>query len=497
MTRRTVLLALASKTDRPVAGGFVNDAFPLGHRLRDRAAFPAAKRRERVPLVIVGGGIAGLAAAWRCVKRGFGDFVLVEMEREAGGNSRSGENEVSRYPWAAHYVPVPNRNSALVRELFEEFGLMSGAEAEERHLCHSPQERLFLHGRWQDGIEPQIAASRKDHEQYRRFDERMREYAASGEFRIPMETARVAKSAALDRGSMAAWMRSNGFDSEYLNWYVDYACRDDYGASAADTSAWAGVHYFAAREHDEKGPFTWPEGNGWLVRKLLDRAGKHVRTGSPVYRIARVGRRWIVRTPEVDYEANGVIFAAPLFLAPYLIEGAPRADGFEYSPWVTSNVTLDRLPAERHSPLAWDNVIYGSPSLGYVDATHQSLASRKDRAVWTHYWALSQSRPADARRQLLADDWPVWRDRILGDLRRAHVDIRDCVTRVDVMRIGHAMVRPRPGFLFGPERRRWLEMKLPNLWFGHSDLSGFSLFEEAQYRGDTAAIRALAALSRP
>ena len=40
-------------------------------------------------------------------KRGFRDFVLLEMEPQAGGNSRWGENEIPRIPWAAHYVPVP------------------------------------------------------------------------------------------------------------------------------------------------------------------------------------------------------------------------------------------------------------------------------------------------------------------------------------------------------------------------------------------------------
>jgi glycine/D-amino acid oxidase-like deaminating enzyme len=63
----------------------------------------------RVPVVIVGGGIAGLSAAWQLERGGFRDYVLLEMEREAGGNSRGGENAVSRYPWAAHYVPVPGR----------------------------------------------------------------------------------------------------------------------------------------------------------------------------------------------------------------------------------------------------------------------------------------------------------------------------------------------------------------------------------------------------
>ena len=53
---------------------------------------------------------------------------------------------------------------------------------------------------------------------------------------------------------MQQWMESNRFTSPYLNWYVNYACRDDYGALATDTSAWAGIHYFASREPEEKGP---------------------------------------------------------------------------------------------------------------------------------------------------------------------------------------------------------------------------------------------------
>lgn len=101
------LIGLSLKGDRPIAGSFVNDAFPLGHRLRDHASFPAAKQTVKVPIVIVGGGIAGLSAAWRLQKKGFTDFVLLEMNDQAGGNSRWGENDITAYPWAAHYVPVP------------------------------------------------------------------------------------------------------------------------------------------------------------------------------------------------------------------------------------------------------------------------------------------------------------------------------------------------------------------------------------------------------
>ena len=61
---------------------------------------------------------------------------------------------------------------------------------------------------------------------------------------------------------------------------------------------------------------------------------------------------------EVEYIAEGVIFAAPTFLAPYILEGAPPVRGFEYSPWLTANLTLDRLPRETGLETAWDNVIY-------------------------------------------------------------------------------------------------------------------------------------------
>jgi hypothetical protein len=276
------------------------------------------------------------------------------------------------------------------------------------------------------------------------------------------------------------------FDSSYLRWYLNYACRDDYGALAKDTSAWAGIHYFAAREPEEKGPLTWPEGNGWIARRLLEKLHPYVRTGEAVYRIEPAKTRHRVLTESTAYICDAVIFAAPTFLAPYLVEGAPRAEGFEYSPWLTANLTLDRLPEQKGAEPAWDNVIYDSPALGYVNATHMSLASQRERTVWTFYWALAEHAPAEARALLIEKDWAYWREAILNDLSRAHPDLRQCVSRVDAMRIGHAMVRPVPGFMFSPERERWTK-PLARIFFANSDLSGFSIFEEAQYRGVRAA----------
>jgi hypothetical protein len=60
--------------------------------------------------------------------------------------------------------------------------------------------------------------------------------------------------------------------------------------------------------------------------------------------------------------------------------------------------------------------------------------------------------------------------------------------------MGHAMIRPTPGFLSSPARRL-LRTGADRLFFAHSDVSGLSLFEEAQHRGVVAADRALALLA--
>ena len=484
------LIGLSLKSGQRIAGSFVNESFQLGHKLRDHASFPSPKQILKIPVVIVGGGIAGLSAAWRLQKKGFTDFVLLEMNDQAGGNSRWGENEITAYPWAAHYVPVPGPKAIYVRELFEDLGVLKNGQWEERYLCFAPQERLFLYGRWQEGIEPAVGLSQSDRGQFRRLEEQIHKFRATGKFTVPMEIGLSESTADLDRISFGDWLRSQHMDSRILNWYMNYCCRDDYGATADQTSAWAGIQYFASREPEEKGPLTWPEGNGWIVRRLLERVGKFVRTGAMVHKITQTKQRTSVFAGETEYQAEFTIFAAPTFLAPYLIDGILFLHDFEYSPWLTANLTLDRLPDSYGGDPTWDNVFMNSPTLGYVDATHQNLRTHVDRTVWTFYWALTDGPPSQNRQLLLQHDWNYWKEAILHDLESVHRDIRKCVSRIDIMRMGHAMGRPKVGAIFSPERRI-LKKRQGHVLFANSDLSGFSIYEEAQYRGVTAADAAL------
>jgi hypothetical protein len=170
---------------------------------------------------------------------------------------------------------------------------------------------------------------------------------------------------------------------------------------------------------------------------------------------------------------------------------------FHYSPWLVANLSLRSLPFIRSGmPMAWDNVIYDSPSLGYVVATHQSLATQVRKTVLTYYYAMVGESPVQERIRLLRTSWKDWTDFILKDLSRPHPELRDLVTHLDIFRWGHAMVQPRVGFIWGNARRQAAQPR-GNIFFAHSDLSGFSIFEEAQYRGVLAAERILAKLNIP
>jgi hypothetical protein len=156
-----------------------------------------------------------------------------------------------------------------------------------------------------------------------------------------------------------------------------------------------------------------------------------------------------------------------------------------YAPWLVANLELHEPLLDRPgAPPAWDNVIFGSRGLGYVDAMHQSLRSHAGPTVITAYHALH----GDAERAAMLTPDPVaWADRVLADLAIAHPDIRRRVRRIELARFGHAMAVPRPGVHRHPALTA-LRAQRGRVRFAHADLAGYSVFEEAFTAGSEAAL---------
>ncbi|HWS27725.1 MAG TPA: NAD(P)-binding protein [Xanthomonadales bacterium] len=481
-----------------------------------------------MPVLIVGAGIGGLAAGWKLARSGFTDFLIVELEGEAGGNSRSGRNAVGAYPLAAHYLPLPTREATAVRELLAELGVLQGdpraarPRYDERYLCAMPQERLYRNGWWQDGVLPLLGVSAAEREQYRRFFAlmdafRQRRDGASRAFALPMElSSRAADLLALDKLSMRDWLLAQGLDAPQLHWYVDYACRDDYGTGLAEVSAWAGIHYFACRNGEAQDAasdtvLTTPGGNGWLAQGMAQsiaaRAGDRLLSRALAFRVGAADGRmsvdlWLpAQQRTLRLVAEQLIWAAPLFLVPHVFAGQAAlkaaARHYSHAPWLVANLTLARFPEQRAgASTAWDNVLHDSPGLGYVVSTHQQMRQHAGATVFTYYRALSGMTPQEGRAVLQETSREAWAEQILAELERPHPDIRQVTTRLDVHCNGHAMARPLPGLIWG-QARRLFAADAPRLRFAHADVSGFSLFEEAQYRGVLAAERTLRRLGKP
>ncbi len=555
----TVLGGCADAPPAAIPGGFVGVHPERGHslrpwwqRLQQGLELPAPAQVQRVPLVIVGGGMAGLAAARSSEAAGVHGAVLLEGQDALGGNSRSSQLGGIPCPWGAHYLPLPGPAAWEVQDWLEELGLRQRQAGrwvyDERHLCHSPQERLFIQGQWQEGLLPLEGVGPATLAQYQRFAAAVAAQMQAAPFAMPaLRSGSIAPShAALDSITMQHWLAQQQLSDPHLLWYLDYACRDDFGAGIATVSAWAGVHYFASR-HGFNAPtlhggapaqgqaevdqvLTWPEGNGYLVHALQQRLRS-------TQCLADCSVLAITTSPsgvQVDalqhpsgqllrWLAPRCVVALPVWVAAQVVRNPPAAlqqvaQRLAWAPWLVANIQL-------HTPLdnrggaepAWDNVLYADSAgggLGYVDAGHQRLDRiRPQPTVLTYYRALGdfpQGLP-QGRAQLLSQPFAAWQADILGRLLPAHPDLPYRAAQMTITRHGHAMPIPRPGEqvflreiasqpllgkrhqLFNGERTALLPLPgTPQLCFAHSDWAGYSVLEEAFIRGHHAGLWAAA-----
>jgi hypothetical protein len=497
-----------STRDTPIKGTVGGADMARGHRLRD-GKFPPPAREERTGVVIVGGGVAGLAAGWTLADAGYDDFTLIELEDETGGNARSGQNAVSAYPLGAHYLPVPNREAKALRAMLTKFGMIAGADAggapiyDPYQLCADMEERILWQGKWHEGLIPTTGLSAADKADLAAFDAAIAGFAkAIGKDSKPAFTLPIAYASSdpaftlLDQQSFAGWLDAQGWRSPVLRRHLRYACRDDYGCEPEHVSAWVGIHYFAGRRgwaaaDAGDSVLTWPEGNARLTRAMAARFAGKISSGRIAFAVTQdndgvvVDSFDVAKGESVRTRAKAAILALPHFIAARIAPDI-SAKGFSYAPWLVANITVDRLPKGDGAKLAWDNVAWASESLGYVVATHQSLQSAPPASVLTWYMPLSKQTPAVARKLLVERPADEWRRIVADDLLMMNPDLKGAIRSIDLWHWGHAMVRPEPGFVWGIAPAARAAAK-PPIFLAHSDLSGLSLFEEAHYRGVDAA----------
>lgn len=496
-----------------ITGGIVGANHKTGHLLR-QGKFPATSKTINTDVLIVGGGISGLSAMRWLKQQGVDNVLLLEMDNTVGGNSISGRNAVSAYPWAAHYLPIPDVANAELISFLRSAGVIKSFDENglpvynEYHLCHDPEERLYINGHWQEGLIPQFGVGKEDREQIGRFmasvEEMKTTTGSDGRpcFAIPVDSSSADEQyRKLDSISFKKYLDDNGYNSKYLRWYLEYCCKDDYGSILAQTSAWAGLHYFASRRGKaanaaSSAVLTWPEGNAFLMNHLRVQAGDGIYTNMLAHAIKRVEKGIEAQCYDTEHKtgitiaAKKVLLCTPQYITRHILPRARPVPTPSYAPWMVANITLHSIPHTKGVPLSWDNVVYGREYVGYVYANHQDLATPK-KGVITFYLPITDDNPITARNRIHNSTYEQWRKLVVDELIYAHPDIAREIAHIDVWVWGHGMVRPGPGYIWGQERQAAMQPIDDAIFFAHTDLSGISIFEEGFYQGINAAKRML------
>jgi len=512
-----------SRTERrePTFPGRVLTEDPtVCHGVRDGTiSLHGSARDARVrDAIIIGAGISGLAAARRLLRAGVTNILIVDKESAIGGQSRAGEVDGLRFPWAAHFVSSPHPRAAYLVELYRDLGLITGIADDgwpivaPEHCLRDPRVYVKARGQWGHSDFPFPVADPHEVNEYRRFYTEMFHWACwEDETRRPAFGTPVALTTPdehvrrLDRMTMRSYLTEQGYTSSLLLWYVNSRLINEYGTDVDHTSAWTGIHYWAAtksgfdelsrREHEES-IFTWPEGNAFLAHGLArDLTPRQVRTETLAVQV-RNRENWVdvtlldVRTRQTEtLRARHVIYAAPKLMVERIIpdlrsEGREEFRRCEYVPWITANAVVRHTPRAGDRPPAWDNIPFERGwSLGYVSEAHVSRRPEDYRGptVLTFYGALYSNMNLE-RRELLEGGWEYWARLVVDELDRMHPGIAEDVTRMDIFKWGHAMPVPSPGYLWGPEVAR-MKRPLGRIRFAHTDVAGLGVFEEGVYRG--------------
>lgn len=478
-----------------------------GHLLRGNfdfaSEFPVVE--IEIPAVIIGGGVSGLSTGYHLKKKGFSNFLVLELNDAVGGNSGFGENTYSKYPLGAHYLSLANPNNRELIAFLKEQNLIIKEENglqfyNEDFLCHAPDERLLFKGIFHEGLVPEYGISQESHEEITRFFKQMKTLKAAKNtdgidlFNIPISQASINTDLeALDKITFKEYLEDQGYHSEELHWFLDYCCRDDFGAGYDKVSTWAGIHYFAGRKAtpgntDPTTVLTWSEGNGFLVSILEKNIREQIQPNVLVYSVEELDDHVFVQAIDLKAQkrlqirAESAVISSPSYVAKHILKSSswPLSyfEGIRHNPWLIGIVVLDDIPEGNGTPLAWDNVKFGTKGLGYVSDRHQEFGQFRDKHVISVYLALDREDEQTERRKLFQMTDDEMCSLVLSELKSMHPLIEEHIQSISFQRWGHGMVTPYPGALSKYQEYLQLKSSAKRVHLAHTDYSSYSVFEE-------------------
>ncbi len=324
------LSLLAAETDRkPIVNGEDNR---ICHQVRDGKVFTRPAVSARHDIVIVGGGVSGLSAAYLLQHR---DILLLEKEPHWGGNAYIMEYNGTAYATGSAFLDKSEYSYHFAKEIGLEPLPISDWDG-------SIINGEFVADTWGDGLD-KLPYSPAVREGFKKFKQ-----------------ALLAVDLQKRQSELFAVPFSNflkGYPDEVKQWWDNYG-PSNWGAGTDDTAAVIGVYEMQAiggpNRKDER--YTWPGGLGAITKKLAEtlQPGLSDRMQAGATIVAVVPDKNEVQVTYMQGEelktvaGKAVIMATPKFITRRVVQGLPQAQD-------------DAMHQIRYIPYAVVNLIYDKP----------------------------------------------------------------------------------------------------------------------------------------
>jgi protoporphyrinogen oxidase len=456
---------------------FKND-MPVGHLAFESNQFPITGNRQS-EYVIVGGGIAGMSAAYKLREK---DFLLFELSKTLGGSSSGSTIENTPLCHGAHYdLSYPSYYGSETLEMLEELRIIqfdqftgSWKFMDKEYLIPKINEsQTFAHGSFRADVLP-------DETDKIKFIDLMKSFFG----RMPMPTRLISNDLrSLNDVSFRDWLKGKVSVSDDFIEGLDYHMKDDYGAGCDHVSALAGIHYFACRPYYAKPVelFSPPEGNFYFIKKIQDALPRdRIITSHLVKMIHEKDGKFEVEivnalTREITLvTCKKIIYSGHKHALKYVYpKDYPLFFEVAYAPWIVVNLLLSK---SWEGKAFWQNELITADRslLGFVDSKAQFSRNNHQRVLTVYYCFTPEERQmmslVEERKNTFIDQTVKY---VENYFKRS---LRDCIEKIYIKQMGHAMPIPKPGYLFkdGNEAR-----SNPNLVYAGVDNGRLPLLFEA------------------
>jgi protoporphyrinogen oxidase len=400
------------------------------HQVRDGKMFTRPPASARHDVVIVGGGVSGLAAAYRLQHR---DFLLLEKEPHWGGNAYAMEYEGSVYGTGSAFLTKDEYAYHFAKEI----GL-------EPLPVNSP-DATIIQGElaldtWGDGVD-KLPYAPPVRESFKKFKKEM----------LAIDVEKRGKE--LFNQPFSDFFK--GYPEELKQWWDNFG-PSNWGATSGDTAA--GIAIDALQEMVEESQtddrYTWPGGLGALTQKLADilqpRYRDRMQRGATTVAVASEREEVLVTYMSggelKTVAAKTVIMATPKFITRRIVAGLPdkQSDAMRqirYIPYPVVNLIFDK-PVFNHGYDTW------CPGNSFTDVVVADWVIQKQPGYQQKFNILSCYTPLkeEERGQLLNETGArKIAASVLSDFQKLMPALHADPVEVHIYRRGHPLYMSTPG----------------------------------------------------